>query len=272
MMLIQVIGGATVGYEEFTFPDGQRHVTLAADVSWSDVVVTASLCNADDLFDLLLVTDILHNNHNGVHLRVDYLLGARMDRRIDDRQPDTLAVVADIINAANFKSVSILDPHSDAALDIIAGCELPRYPMAEMRDVLSEYEPAETLIVIPDKGAAKRVLAMTQGFGFAHVQCYKVRDEQTGALSGFAIANEAARVYSVTGKRCLIVDDICDGGGTFTGLAKALREAGARSIDLFVTHGIFSKGRALQGIDKIYSTGSFRGRVHPKRPGVRTGP
>jgi ribose-phosphate pyrophosphokinase len=64
--------------------------------------------------------------------------------------------------------------------------------------------------------------------------------------------------------RCLIVDDICDGGATFVALARKLREAGAIEVSLFVTHGIFSKGKDLEGIDNIYTTGSFTGKVYPK--------
>ena len=44
------------------------------------------------------------------------------------------------------------------------------------------------------------------------------------------------------GRNCLIVDDICDGGGTFIPLAKKLKNAGAKTVTLYVTHGIFSKG------------------------------
>ena len=58
----------------------------------------------------------------------------------------------------------------------------------------------------------------------------------------------------------LIVDDLCDAGGTFIGSAQLLRDAGARSVSLYVTHGVFSKGTAAllsQGIDNIYSTTSY---------------
>jgi len=52
-------------------------------------------------------------------------------------------------------------------------------------------------------------------------------------------------------------------------LAEVLRVHGAESVDLFVTHGIFSKGRQLKGIDEIYLTDSFNGMVRPKG-GTRT--
>jgi ribose-phosphate pyrophosphokinase len=62
---------------------------------------------------------------------------------------------------------------------------------------------------------------------------------------------------AVRGKECLILDDICDGGGTFTGLATELHKAEAQAVDLFVTHGIFSKGGTLEGIRQIFTTDSY---------------
>ncbi len=96
--------------------------------------------------------------------------------------------------------------------------------------------------------------------GFTIVECTKERDSASGRL----FKPEVLQPELVKGKRCLIVDDICDGGATFVALARRLREAGAIEVSLFVTHGIFSKGKDLEGIDNIYTTGSFTGKVHPK--------
>ena len=260
-MLIQVVGRSTIGYTPFTFPDGQRHITLEGDVSYSVVTITTSLTCADDLFDLLLVTDILKTNHNEVDLRIDYLTGGRMDRPINSRQPFTLKVVTDIIKTGGFRSVLVLDPHSSVSTYLLGATT----GMPNIGEVLAHYDSDDTVIVIPDKGAGNRVLAMTDGTDFTVTSCSKERDLATGKLSGFVVHDPD----EVKGKRCLIIDDICDGGGTFVGLAKVLRAAGAKSVDLFVTHGIFSKGRVLEGIDEIYSTDSFQGKVWPK-DGTRT--
>jgi ribose-phosphate pyrophosphokinase len=95
-------------------------------------------------------------------------------------------------------------------------------------------------------------------FGLCNVvYCNKKRDPETGKLDGFSIYDYDPNPNS-NGTELLIVDDICDGGGTFVGLAKKLREAGAKKVHLFVTHGIFSKGVPLEGIDTIYTTDSFQ--------------
>ena len=78
---------------------------------------------------------------------------------------------------------------------------------------------------------------------------------QTGKLEGFQVYEE-----DLKGKTCLIVDDICDGGGTFLGMAKALKAKHAGTLYLAVSHGIFSKNlKALkQTFKAIYTTNSFK--------------
>jgi ribose-phosphate pyrophosphokinase len=89
--------------------------------------------------------------------------------------------------------------------------------------------------------------------GLEVIQGMKKRDLKTGELTGFDFYGE------VRGKDLLIVDDICDGGGTFIGLAGKLRYEGAKSISLYVSHGIFSRGIEILfdcGIEMVYTTDS----------------
>jgi ribose-phosphate pyrophosphokinase len=87
------------------------------------------------------------------------------------------------------------------------------------------------------------------------VECSKSRDVKTGKLTGFKVYAE-----DLEGKDCLIVDDICDGGGTFIGLAGELKKKNAGNLYLAVTHGIFSKGfeELEKCFDKIFTTDSFK--------------
>jgi ribose-phosphate pyrophosphokinase len=127
-------------------------------------------------------------------------------------------------------------------------------PFKVVQQVVSTLEDID--IVIPDNGASSRVMSLTgAGTGltghYIH-QCYKKRDPQTGALSGFQVP-----MSGLKGRDLLIIDDLCDGGGTFVGLAKALKAHVASKVFLFVTHGIFSKGLPLEGIDHVYTTDSY---------------
>lgn len=237
-----------------TFPDGQRHCTLelreARAEALAGATIEARIATVDDLFDVLLVKDVLDANGFQTNLDIRYLLGARMDRRIDHRQPHTLQIVARLIRQAGFRRIRVLDPHSIATTALL-GAE-PVYPVAAVDQVLQEYDPVRTLVVAPDLGASERVGRLVN-LRFPIVQGLKHRDTQSGRLSGFEVRDGS----QVKGRRCLILDDICDGGGTFVGLGEKLRDLGASAVDLFVTHGLFTKGLPLDGIDKLFTTDSY---------------
>lgn len=112
------------------------------------------------------------------------------------------------------------------------------------------------MLVAPDAGALKKIHNVAKASGARdYAILTKERDVATGNLTGFSLVSG-----NVAGKDVLIVDDLCDAGGTFIGSAQVLRDAGARSVSLYVTHGVFSKGvenLLNNGIDAIYTTTSF---------------
>jgi ribose-phosphate pyrophosphokinase len=242
-----------LAFKTFSFPDGQPHFKLETyDREFSVVTVEMAIRNPGDLFLLLLATDVLRQHgYSEVNFDCRYLLGARMDRAISPMEPFTLQTIARLINSAGFSRVRFLDVHSEVATRLIRNSVnlLPFGVVASVHSTLGWPD-----VVIPDKGAASRVHALmgTSTQTWVH-QCYKERDPKTGALSNFKVPSEGLQ-----GRDLLIVDDICDGGGTFVGLAKELRSRGAKSVNLFVTHGIFSKGLPLEGIDTIYTTDSYQ--------------
>ena len=247
-----------MSFELFTFPDGQPHLKLLTDPvddSFHEATIETAIRNPMELFTTLLAKDVLANNGYKVNLDIRYLMGARMDRRIGDEHPFTLSQVANVLlcGGNQFNNFRILDCHSNVALGMLEAENV--LPEQVVRDVLNQLPPQR--IIIPDMGATERVTELSHHYLGWHksiaVQCVKHRDMQTGKLTGFEVKQPTA----VRGKECLIIDDICDGGGTFIGLAEALREAGATKVRLFVTHGIFSKGLPLKGIDRVFTTNSY---------------
>ena len=109
------------------------------------------------------------------------------------------------------------------------------------------------VVVAPDAGAEKRAANVARCLNLPLCRAWKNRDLQTGNITGFGFG-ELPNKEKI---RALIVDDICDGGGTFVGLAQILKEK-VSSLDLFVTHGIFSKGtkELKKYFNKIYTTDS----------------
>lgn len=245
-----------LAFSTFRFPDGQPHFKLETyERDFSSVTIEARITSPADLFEVLLVNDVLRQHgYSEVNLDILYLMGARMDRAISSQEPFTLQTVSRLVNGAGFSRVRILDAHSETALRLIRHSSnvLPYDVVKQVVTTLGAVD-----IVIPDKGAAARCLDLANYVGRDVIYCQKHREMSTGNLSSFSIEGPWDLVKD--GKPKLIIDDICDGGATFLGLAKVLREAGAQKAFLYVTHGIFSKGSLdADLIDWTYTTNSFR--------------
>jgi ribose-phosphate pyrophosphokinase len=103
--------------ELITFPDGQTHISLKNEnlKTVHPVDIRCSIRSPDELFKLLMVGNILDANDIESRLHIKYLMGARMDRAIDQGQPFTLKLVCDMINNGFPNSpVTVFCPHSEA--------------------------------------------------------------------------------------------------------------------------------------------------------------
>jgi ribose-phosphate pyrophosphokinase len=258
-------------FDMFRIPGGEYGVKWKTGPIWaiSDasiygnlkrprIKLQARLNNGNDVLKLLTITNVLKSLDVKLDLCVLYFPGARQDRITNVGEPLTVQVYADLINAQKYGYVEILDPHSDVTPALINHCVVRSVSTILTKLVLAKNYDT---ILIPDDGAAKKTFNyyfpdrnLHKNLNF--VQCLKKRDTATGKLSGFKIVDEIKE-----GARCLIVDDICDGGGTFIGLAKEIiNTIGTDEISLYVTHGIFSKGldELKQYFDNIYTTNSIR--------------
>ena len=188
---------------------------------------------------------------NVPNLVLPFVPGARQDRM--NHEGDflfTAKSVANMINARNFPKVIVVDPHSEVVSALINNCEV--VPSNMVADLLKKEDYAA--VVSPDAGAEKRATSFAKNLGKPVIHAWKTRNVADGSISGFGHEPIAP---SIKGK-LLIVDDICDGGGTFLGLEKELRKAGYKA-DLFVTHGIFSKGtKSLTKVfENVFTTDSI---------------
>lgn len=252
-----------IGFTTMVFPDGQPHIKIdiASTGSLDNQAPLRILTRIDNPGALMMVLlakntlDYMEFQH--VELHISYLMAARMDRVMLDGEPFSLKVVSGIINQGHFKKVKIFDPHSEVSIALIERS----YAVANhdfvkdaLDDYFKRYRRVSFCLVSPDAGALKKIHKLAQQLNIENVvECMKERDLKTGALTNFKTTSE-----NLEGLTCFIVDDICDGGGTFAGTAKMLLEKGASKVVLVVSHGIFSKGTNIAGIDEIYTTDSFR--------------
>ncbi len=222
-----------------------------------DVRLLANISDAEGIMALALVNDAIRRlSPTSVSLSLGYVPYARQDRVCNPGEALSIKVFCDMINFMNFDKVFILDPHSDVTPALLNNCII-REPATILSSstLIRDLMDGKVTLVAPDAGATKKVEKVAQHFGGLEViQGFKKRDLATGALSGFGYIGD------VVGKDLLIVDDICDGGGTFLGLATKLYDGGAKSIELYVSHGIFSKGIDClldTCFERIYTTNSF---------------
>lgn len=271
----QGIHPVPVPYRSLIMPGGEPFVTLPHETfrAADGVFIDARIGSMDDFGILLAVLDALSEIPMSYrpYLFIPYFPGARGDR-VNHRDGTALAarMYAQALNQYDLTHVLVLDPHSDVTAAVVDNCTA--VPITE---VLALLPPQRwDAIVCPDQGAEKRTAAAAKALGIdTIIPARKVRDPATGALSGFAVDKAAAEPIVNGNPNLLIVDDICDGGGTFVGLAERLRadlepDHGRVSIDLFVTHGIFSKGilavTMTNGVNRVFTTDSFpRDRYYP---------
>lgn len=259
MIKVSVITGqrsGTIPVEFKKFPCGESFVRidtekLPLNILYDQVSISISFQGNTDLIDLLLLVDALKRSlieYKKLVLSLGYFPYGRQDRVCQAGEPHSLKVVANLINSCGFDKVFVVDPHSDVIEGVIDNVSI--VSQVEILDMLESdfiYEYQD--IVSPDAGAYKKAFKVAQHFNRGIVRADKIRDLSDGSLSGFEVYAE-----ELTGRDVLIVDDICDGGGTFIGLAKKLREKGAKSVGLYVSHGMFTKGVEIlkEHIDKIY--------------------
>ena len=248
--------------EQFKFPGGEVHVRLVDTEDYSTsipVTISARIRCSDDIMTLLLQTDALRRaGWKDIDLLMPYVPYARQDRVMVPGEPLSAKVFCDLINAQKYRCVEIWDPHSDVTPALLNNCEVvPQHSL--LYDMLDLLAPKDTVLVCPDAGARKKVLAAGKALGLTNiVYADKKRDVETGRITGTVIS-DAPEDWHLDADH-LIADDIADGGATFIELAKVLREKGVTgNVNLYVTHGIFSKGfEPFEGlIDNIYMANSW---------------
>lgn len=246
-------------YEQFTYPAGEHQVRFRGRFASDDVTVIARISNADDIIKLALLKNAI-GKRSETRLVLPYLPYSRADRRFTDGDCFGLETFGSLINSMEFGEVVTMDAHNAKAA---------RLCIKGLRDVSSskfidraivafaeKNHSKHVTVLFPDEGARTRyqiprgIETNTDRISISAAHCQKKRDAATGKLQGFQVPD----IY--TGHPAIIIDDICDGGATFTGIAK---QCSGTTLALYVTHGIFSKGHAplLDYFDHIYTTNNL---------------
>jgi ribose-phosphate pyrophosphokinase len=237
--------------QEVTFdryPDGAFYSKTRPEKAVRGLALLTT--TVDDLTRAMFYARALeYRGHSLEFLILPYVPGARQDRVNDEGDYlFTLMSVAEMINSVGFEVVYVCDPHSPETLRRINNCVVTNDVDFAQAFALKGYDG----IIAPDKGAKDRALAVADAL---QIPCYtagKTRDVETGKLTGFEPPKGLKE-----GGTYLLVDDICDGGGTFMGLAEAIGPS--VYLDLYVTHGLFTKSAQplYQYFGHVYTAFNF---------------
>jgi len=260
---------SNIKYEINKFPDGQQSITLpTASRVWMEKVsvvkIHSHLNSFQDLELIICAKKILDNlGTPQVILHVPYFLGARSDRRFEEGTVHYLKeVICPIINSLKFNAVVVLDPHSDvleACLDNMVKIDNHLIVKSALTAIDNKNDARDRIcLVSPDAGAYKKIFDVAKKFEINKViTATKVRDLKTGKI----LHTEVPTPDMHNDIKYVIVDDICDGGRTFTEIAKAIKAVRPTAeLYLVVTHGIFSGGFEALGeyFEGIYTTNSVK--------------
>ena len=220
------------------FPAGE--IGVLVEPVYCTHTIRFDFTGSDSIFELLLKVDA-HRRMQSGKLRLDmpYVPYARQDRVMQPGESHSLKVFCDLINGCKFESVLVVDPHSHVVEALLDNLIIKEQHEAVIETVpnLESYD----YFIAPDAGALKKIYKLAQRYEKPVICAGKNRDVSTGNITGSYITAEDYE--KLIGKKALIVDDICDGGRTFTELRVILPTTS--TVDLYITHGIFSKGKKV---------------------------
>ncbi len=221
------------------FADMEVFVEIHENVRGEDVFVlqSTSFPANDNLMELLITLDALRRSSaRRVTAVIPYFGYARQDRKTSARTPISAKLVANLITEAGANRVLTLDLHAgqiqgffDIPVDNLYAAPL------FTTDIQQRFAGRAVMIVSPDVGGVLRARNLASRLN-CDLAIIDKRRERAGVSEVMNIIGE------VDGADCILVDDICDSGGTLCNAAAALMAGGANSVSVYVTHGVLSGG------------------------------
>jgi ribose-phosphate pyrophosphokinase len=221
------------------FADMEIFVEIQENVRGKDcyVVQSTSFPANDNLMELLILIDALKRaSARRITAVMPYFGYARQDRKPGPRTPISAKLVANMIERAGTDRVLTLDLHAG---QIQGFFDIPTDNLfaapSMVKDIKARFELGNIVVVSPDVGGVVRARALAKRIGAPIAICDK-RRERAGESEVMNVIGD------VRGKRCIMVDDIVDSGGTLCNASDILMREGATEVMAYITHGVLSGG------------------------------
>ena len=228
------------------FADMEVFVEILENVRGEDLFVlqSTSFPANDHLMELLICIDALKRaSARRITAVIPYYGYARQDRKPGPRTPISAKLVANLITHAGANRVLTIDLHAGQIQGFfdIPTDNLVAAPVLA-RDIMEHYKGTDLMVVSPDVGGVVRArdIARRINGDLAIVDKRRERASESEVMN---------IIGDVSGRSCIIVDDIVDSAGTLCNAAAALLEKGATEVSAYVTHGVLS-GKAVERVTK----------------------
>ena len=228
------------------FNDQEIFVEVFENVRGEDMYIIQSTSRPanDNLMELLIITDALRRSSaDRITAVIPYFGYARQDRRAKARTPISAKLGANRLTEAGIDRVLTLDLHAaqiqgffDIPVDNLYAS--PVFSLDIEHNFKGQMD--DLMIVSPDVGGVARARDIAKRIN-APLAIVDKRREKAGEVAGMTVIGD------VRGRKCIIVDDICDTAGTLCKAAETLIEAGATEVHSYITHGVLS-GPAVERV------------------------
>ncbi len=222
------------------FADDEIFVEIHENVRGEDVFImqSTSFPANDNLMELLIGIDALRRaSAKRITAVIPYFGYARQDRKPGPRTPISAKLVANLITEAGADRVLSVDLHAgqiqgffDIPTDNLYGAPVMS------ADIQARFGGHELMVISPDVGGVVRARALAKRLDNAPLAIVDKRRERAGESEVMNIIGD------VSGRFCILIDDIVDSGGTLCNAADALRAKGATEVVAYITHGVLSGG------------------------------
>ena len=206
------------------------------------VIQSSSFPANDNLMELLIIIDALkRSSARRITAVIPYFGYARQDRKTAPRTPISAKLVANLITQAGASRVLTVDLHAgqiQGFFDIPTDNLWAAPVMAA--DIQARYSGKKLMVVSPDVGGVVRARGLAKRLNNAPLAIVDKRRERAGESEVMNIIGE------VSGRSCILVDDIVDSAGTLCNAAAALKQEGATEVFAYCTHGVLSGAAAAR--------------------------
>lgn len=228
------------------FSDGECSVEILENVRGKDVFIIQSTCapTNDNLMELIIMADALKRaSAKRITAVVPYFGYARQDRRVRSaRVPISAKVVADMISGVGFDRVLTVDLHADQIQGFFNIPVDNVYATPVLLDHIKSQPGKNLMVVSPDVGGVVRARAIAKRLDDADLSIIDKRRPRANEVGVMNIIGD------VSGRDCVIVDDMVDTAGTLCQAAQALKDNGANSVSAYATHPVLS-GKAIDNLN-----------------------